>query len=316
MSVSDSPLVVQRLVRGDIIPRWWGMEWDFERIALRIYVHRFFLEHDRHVSIPPYGDAIVSLLESLGFGLRDFSGDLRDLSGFGINRAFIPIDAEGPQFAEFLVPYPQIDRVAGACDRCADYDGTEHCIACQGTGERREIDWKAAHAISVSLHLFFHMVQFPDALPIGDDPQFMEIEVSAGKGRAGISGEFGLPLRAWLSSRLPNSRIDQMERAMMQAHRRLFGIAESGDSPVDALQLRAGIDFRDGWLNMSCPGFSGGCGVSPVQGSFHSPGYQFMSHSMDTPMQTLTMLAGLAALHDMVDSVWRVTMPVARRNAS
>lgn len=251
-TVSDSPLVTQRLARGDILPRWWGIGWDEERIALRVQVHRFFLEHDRHASIPPYGEATVSLLDSLGFGISDFCGDLRDLVGFGINRAFVPVETPDPHFAEFLVPYPQVDSVVGACDRCDEYDGIEHCLACQGTGERREIDWKAAHAVSVSLHLFFHMVQFPDSLMAGDEPQLMEIEVSAGNDRAAISGEFSLPFRSWLSSRLLQSRLDEPERAMVQAHTRLFGLPPMDPSRAE-FQFRAGIDCDPGWAQYELP---------------------------------------------------------------
>lgn len=316
LTVSDSPLVSKRLARGDILPRWWGISWDKERIALRVQVHRFFLERDRRASIPPYGEATVSLLDSLGFGLSDFCGDLRDLFGFGINRAFVPVETPDPHFAEFLVPYPQVDHVVGACDRCDEYGGTEHCIACQGTGERREIDWKAAHAVSVSLHLFFHMVQFPDSLVAGDEPQLMEIEVSAGHDRAAISGEFSLPFRSWLSSRLCQSRIDEAEHAMVQAYTRLFGLPPMDLSRAE-FQFRAGIDFDPGWLNMSCPGLSGGASIHPNHSSFRNPGYEFLSHGVDTPMQTLTLLAGLAALHDKVAPVWQATMPVAaERRAS
>lgn len=309
LSQLGDPLVRQRLVRGDILSRWWGFRWDAERVALRIYVHRFFLEHDPH-AVYPYGPDLISSLTELGFGISDFCGNLRSLMGFGINGAFVPVDSCHPSFVEFLVPYPQVDRVVGACDRCDDYGGATHCLACQGSGERREIDWQAVNAISFSLHLFFRTVQFPDALPVHDEPQLMEIEVSAGRDRAGISGEFSLPFRAWLSSRLRNSRIDEAERAMAQAHMRLFGLSDM-DPSLAAFQFRAGIDFDAGWLNMSCPGFGGGgASIHPNHSSFCDPGYEFLSHGMDTPMQMLTILAGLAALHEKVDPVWRATMPV------
>lgn len=48
---------------------------------------------------------------------------------------------------------------------------------------------------------------------------------------------------------------------------------------------------------LNCPGNA--CGIHPViHWEEGENGYKFSCHNVDTPMQQLTLLAGLATLHD------------------
>ena len=58
------------------------------------------------------------------------------------------------------------------------------------------------------------------------------------------------------------------------------------------------IALKNGRLIMDCPGNA--CGINPDEewGEKDDRGYKFSGHNVDNPMQQLTLLAGLAALHD------------------
>ncbi len=66
---------------------------------------------------------------------------------------------------------------------------------------------------------------------------------------------------------------------------------------IQETSFRAQVDGEKGWLNVQCPG--SGCGLCPSHhGIERGRGYEFDSHNVDSPIQQLTLLAGLAALHD------------------
>ena len=65
--------------------------------------------------------------------------------------------------------------------------------------------------------------------------------------------------------------------------------------------FRAGVFSEFGWLNTDCPGNA--CGLNPsldAEYDMKKPchGYKFSCHNVDTAAQQLTLLAGVAALHD------------------
>ena len=85
-----------------------------------------------------------------------------------------------------------------------------------------------------------------------------------------------------------------MVQAMKTAHGYMLGRTES--SP----RFRASVDSSNGWLRVDCPGDA--CQIYPSHGDDikEGRGYEFACHNVDTPAQQLTLLAGLAALHDRV----------------
>lgn len=86
-----------------------------------------------------------------------------------------------------------------------------------------------------------------------------------------------------------------MTEAMWLAHGRLVG-----NDFRNSHDFRASVHNEDGWLNITCPG--NGCGLNPGSlGIDPGRGYEFSSHNVDSPHQQLTLLAGLAALHERVD---------------
>lgn len=104
--------------------------------------------------------------------------------------------------------------------------------------------------------------------------------------------KFSVALCDWFR-KLGTGPIPEMVEAMKIAYNHTQRIR--GSSSV--FYFRASIDYSNGWLNISCPGNA--CGLNPWHNAVHNTGgYEFADHNVDTPFQQLTLLAGLAALHD------------------
>ena len=125
--------------------------------------------------------------------------------------------------------------------------------------------------------------------------QLMTFGTCTIKGQNGsyIGGEFSFPLCRWLGSLGQHEIIPEMIQAMKGAYGRMHG----GLRDFDNFYFRAFVNDENGWLNVSCPGDA--CGIQPAHSGTHRGlGYEFSCHNVDTPVQQITLLAGLAALHD------------------
>ena len=106
-----------------------------------------------------------------------------------------------------------------------------------------------------------------------------------------LSGQYSVFLGRYLNDLPVGTSIEEMVLAMKRAYK----IMDQGLGPLP--RFSASIDGDNGWLNVDCPGDA--CGLHPSHGSVEeSQGYEFSCHNVDTPQQQLTLLAGLAALHD------------------
>ena len=88
----------------------------------------------------------------------------------------------------------------------------------------------------------------------------------------------------------------EMIEAMIKTWQKMFPTKKV--DKYDRYSFRASVDYENGWLNVSCPGDA--CGLNPANscGGEDGRGYEFSCHNVDSPMQQLTLIAGLAALCD------------------
>jgi len=110
-----------------------------------------------------------------------------------------------------------------------------------------------------------------------------------------LSGLYSIPLVKWMSEKVGRN-IPEMVGAMSTAYEHMLGPGSAKYGP-----FRASVDYEGGWLNVYCPGDA--CGLNPDSNGLEGDGrgYEFSCHNVDSPAQQLTLLAGLAALHDRVD---------------
>jgi hypothetical protein len=108
-----------------------------------------------------------------------------------------------------------------------------------------------------------------------------------------MHGAYSVDFVRWLSS-FKEHHIPEMEKAMMLAYERMMTLRHES-----RCSFLAFINDTKGWLNISIPGDA--CGLHPSSGMHchEKEGYEFSSNNADTSVQQLTLLCGLAALHDL-----------------
>lgn len=176
------------------------------------------------------------------------------------------------------------------------------CIHCTGVGKELIFDWQSAYACSASFTVFLVLTEFVKTETSAPFSQLLTVKTMIREGLDGgsLSGEYSIPLVKFLSNLYDETKtrrsISEMIQAMKLAYNHMVGMRK-----FDQFNFRASVDYEDGWLNVSCPGNA--CGLNPEHNAGYDMkrrglGYKFNCHNIDTPVQQITLLAGLAALHD------------------
>jgi hypothetical protein len=278
----------------DVLPCWYELSWNNskKRPAIIIRVHKDFIKATKEIP----ADAPIILELQKQFNLGDFCRNLNE--GFGFEGAFRKI-SENDEFVVWLVTLPKIRKNEKImCGSCAGsgkgFMEGEKCFSCNGKGREHVIDWHDAFAVSASFTVFSVLTIHTDIETISKMPQLLSVETTTQEGMHGGSlwGIYSIPLVAWLGSHQGQS-IDEMTIAMMSAYKYMWEL-ELFNRPY----FWTRVESSNGWLNVSCPGNA--CGLNPDSSSDLRPGrgYKFSCHNTDSPLQQITLLAGLAALHD------------------
>jgi hypothetical protein len=190
-------------------------------------------------------------------------------------------------------------KIKKQCQRCVEFDDVdaERCIECNGRGFEMIYDWHAAYAISASFTSFFEFANLWRDKSKATRclfPQLIWVNTMTARRQHGgsLDGTYSIPLVKWLASFLENTEIPEMSNAMRVVYGKMFGEEDF----YDKYEIWAKIAYKNGWLNVSCPGDA--CGLHPQNsmGPRIGEGYEFGCHNVDTPMQQFTLLAGLGAL--------------------
>jgi len=103
------------------------------------------------------------------------------------------------------------------------------------------------------------------------------------------------PVMPWLAKQGYETHIEPLIKAMKSASNHMW--------PESSCRGRFGALVRkQKWLHLDVPGDA--CGLDPGSGSYNNQslddGYTLQPHNVDSSLQQLTFLAGLAKLHDLV----------------
>jgi hypothetical protein len=169
-------------------------------------------------------------------------------------------------------------------------------LHCDGEGKYIVYDYAEAFAVSATLSFLFEFMRFPEFETSCSLPQLMCINTVTIKGSHGgsTSGEYSQEAVRWMRRHGPGE-IPEMVSVMRTVWEKMDGRMK------DFYQhsFRANLSNDRGWLCTDCPG--DGCGLNPASSYMdRDTGYEFSCHNTDTPMQQLTLLASLAALHDLM----------------
>ncbi len=292
-----------KMLKRDLMPCWYELSWLPTRTNQQIIptillrIHQDYLKH----MWPVDQDApiVASYLGSNGLG--SFQGSL--YCDFGFNKALTFV-GEYKEFIEFRATLPRVKNYTEKpCPMCGgsakERDEDEKCFHCNGTGHEYQCDWEKLYPVSVSLAILFMLLAFPEHETSSPHKQLMEVQLASsfrerGEVVFGIGGTYSIPFVKWLSDMPLYSNIPEMTDAMRTAY---YQMMTNDHINFPELEFRASVDSGNGWLNVSCPGNA--CGLNPHHAGIQTGrGYDFSDHNVDNPAQQLTLLAGLAALHD------------------
>ncbi|MBI2670288.1 MAG: hypothetical protein HYX20_04055 [Candidatus Yanofskybacteria bacterium] len=281
-----------KILTRDYMPCWYELSWQGKAkpSAIILRVHKDFIAKQE---IIPETAPIIEYFKK-EFELKTFCGDFK--GNFGFESAFKKQD-DCNNFSVFCIELPLVKKQeTKICSLCSgsgkDFTG-DNCFSCGGSGKENVIDWHDAFAVSVSLTVFFQISYYIEIETSAKTPQLLTVETITERGMHGgsLHGIYSVPLVKWLSAIRGN--VAEMVTAMTEAYDYMFGLDSLG-----GYDFRASVDYDNGWLNVTCPGNA--CGLNPSSNSTmrDGRGYEFSCHNTDSPMQQLTLLAGLAALHD------------------
>ncbi len=273
------------------VPCWYELGWDKETKSLILRVHKDFAKETK--IFPAHGVMIWSYKKEFGLSscCFDFFGE-----HFGFDNAFKKRGGGGESI-EYEIKIPNLETEA-VCDFCSCAGKTfdEPCPICRGSKKKISYDFKPASAISASFTIFFNLAYFGRNMKIFSKKfQLFEIDTmtqrsSCGNGSA-INGWFSEKLTTHLRG-LQDSSLADIIWAMKIANSQMFN---GRNSIFESLQFDASVG-KKGRLILKCPGDASG--VYPLSGDQRTEDYTFGSCNMDSPVQQITILAGLAALHD------------------
>ncbi|WKZ28876.1 MAG: hypothetical protein QY323_05105 [Patescibacteria group bacterium] len=267
----------------EALPRWYDLA--FEENATRTIVVRTHPHvRDRMLNELMREDhAVASYVEAFGFGAYVPPSELRGW-GFpqhGNRSSGEPIGTDVRGWNLWRFPLPHI-----------------------GLGGREHPDWHSAYALSATLSVFFSALDGMRGVrpeDLGNARQLMRVSMSVMKRSC-----YGAPISATLSQealrRLPPAEtplaFPDIGRAMRLACERLWG--EALDDDAIARHFEAYLEPPD-QLHLRMP-LGNAVGLDPEwNGRLPGYGYDLVCHNTDMPLHQLTLLAGLARLHEILD---------------
>lgn len=284
-------------ITRDDLPCSYELSWQEKPPAIILRVHKDFIANAP--DIPNNAPIIKNFMESK-FGFERFCTNFK--GNFGFDDAF-QLGGETDEFVEFVAAIPRVEKETGKpCPSCNGSGkdglfGNEKCRHCNGEGKEWRLYWKPAYAISASFTLFTVLARFPEKETSSSLLQLLTVHTVTEKEINGgaFNGEFSRPLTSWMRelAKQENSpeAVKKVIQTMKNAHRAMFRLKD-----FHKFSFRANIG-DGGRFHADCPGNA--TGIDPLDSPFNeSEGYKFCTHNADSPMQQITLLAGLTALHD------------------
>jgi len=291
-----------KMITREYLPCWYELSWQDKKSGqdgpeIILSIHEDFIRSQGQIPLDaPIVKAYLERFECKNFQ-NDFDGN------FGFDGNFVSRGKENG-FVRLAAKLPIIKiETKGKCSRCQGtgedkfFDG--RCSRCEGTGKEHKYDWLPAFRISATFTVFFLFARSFQKETGAGRPQLLTVQTRAERDMHGgsLSGAYSVDLVKWLGTLGEGATIEEMVKAMKKAYQYMF--VEKENEVYSRFSAR--ITDRQGWLNVDCPGDA--CGLNPSHGAEYDMkkggmGYEFSCHNVDSPMQQLTLLAGLAALHD------------------
>jgi hypothetical protein len=148
--------------------------------------------------------------------------------------------------------------------------------------------------IRYSLAILFSGLSMFETETDSTDAQLMadfDLRVESGPHGGSLSVLLTVPACVWLSKRPDHSHIIPVEDAMRSASMHMW-------KGVKRTERFMALCRKPKWINLDVPGDACGLDPSDYNHAALDRGYKLFPHNVDSSLQQLTFLAGLAKLHD------------------
>jgi len=286
-----------RLIKNENIPCWYELSWEKKPPAIVFRIHKDFIKNSNLSSenLDKFW-LVKDLMDKFKFA--EFSGDFNKDIGF--NRVF-KRRGEKDNFIEFLIKIPRVKKKTNeTCPNCGGSGKSQYisldrkCDFCGGTGKKYDWDALSSYAISASFTVFTSLLKYCEKDTSAAYPQLITVDTITHYDSHGgsLGGEISIPLKQYLMSLGGKyEELSEITQAMKIAYKRMLGFHRYNDADFK-VSLR-----ENGRFTADCPGNA--CGIYPDWYDREDQGYKFNCHNVDNPEQQITLLVGLAALHDM-----------------
>jgi len=288
-----------KTIMRESMPRWYAISWDAAETAIRIRLS-CELPRPENMWSSENGRRI-----SMRHGFLQFESDLRG-KWFGFDRALEIAQHPSGEYREFIGRLPRV-RVKSRrkCFSC-EGSGSQHreaCFSCDGTGKDYDLKRRHAEALAMSIGLLLSPFEYNEHETGSRDSQLLTVHLYISEQGAPIGGTVGVPLHRWAREYPQYSELTNCTDAMKQAYGRMMG--ESRVRPNYPFGCRAMVYSSHHHISLDCPGNACGVYGLPDDDPGDNNGYRLSCHNVDNPTQQLTLLTGLAALHDRADREMR-----------
>ncbi len=278
-----------KIILHENIPCWYELSYQEIPPSLILRIHKEFIA-SKNVS---FKDAQIVKHFKKEFNPPDFQEDFSKDIGFG---GVFKYKGEKDNFIEYQIGIPQVKKLTGK--KCKECGGTGYreevdmdCLYCDN-GKEWTMDWSEVNKISATFTVLTSWLMYPEIDTTCPYPQLMTLQTTTQNGMHGgsLNGDCSIPFRTYLES-LGEIQLSEVVEATKSAYKKMMMWREFHEYDFNAY-------LSKGRFVINCPGDA--CGLHPSDWySFKNEGFEFSCHNVDSAVQQLTLIVGLAKLCDM-----------------
>lgn len=284
-----------KILSYENMPRWYTLSMDEKNGGLHLLIDRKFAET---IDIPSGAPIVQHYTDYLSLGgLFDRFSPIMG-NEFGWNGSLKKVN-EDENILDYFFAFPKMRiETHFTCFKC---DGTGEreffggvCPYCEGDKKHFVWDWRAGTISAASLSIFFRLSDFYEGETFSKKPQLITLKtiIQDGNGGGSLDGMFSEKMGTFLRE-TTDEFVSSVSQAMICAHKNM-----------DMLRSYNRHSFRHnlngGRTHLSCPGNA--CNVVFEASDYDRQiGGNISCHNVDSVLQQITLLAGLAKLCDLHD---------------
>jgi hypothetical protein len=296
-----------KFIMQENVPRWYHLFWNYEKGGLFLQIHRFFLEHCEHKNFEPYFKGLENRSDYLPL-FESYEPRLGQ-ARFGINDAIVLVE-EDSEWLTYQVKLPLIIQNTGrACEECGgtgrrypeSKEDREKCGDCDGGRMESYYVYSEIHKVCFSLQILLSALAFPidREVPTEKKQLFTVTTCCLQQSQGHSAGGYASPelvrfLEEFSTSYEVQIELPTVREAIAKAYCALHGKSRSYDN-------RFYCCTRAGQVIMSCPGDACEIHTESRHSIGDGTGESITCHNLDSAVQQISLLAGLAALSSLYD---------------